>query len=1035
MALGYGLQQGHKKLTICTALCCVSLFLFFMAEGASAATAKQNPSILILHSYHKGYQWTDTIQAGIESVLTKQEEFEPDIYIEYMDSKRFTPELMFPLLATECKTKYADKRFDIIITTDDNALRFVLEYALEIFPSTPVVFCGVNLFEDALIAGRPEITGIIEDFDLEGTLDLGLALFPEANNLAVISDTSASGMLNRSRFLGIAHKYRDAVNIIDLAALSADELAHELQQLPQNSIILNLGLYRDSENRIFPLTMGTAFIVEHSQSPVFSCWDFDLGAGILGGRLVSGKRQGAEAGAMALEILSGAPVSSVPVQRESPNEYMFDFTQLHRFNISESDLPEPAVVINQPVDVYRTYLPWLVGLLIFLVFQSWLIVTLLVSRTKERVARKNLQQSEERFRALYENAPVGIFQSTFSGKYLRVNPYLARMYGYETPEHLVGEVHSVAHQVYADPKDREKVLALLEHNQEVTNWESLRRTKSGELILTSSNLRTAYGVDGQTKHIDGFITDITLKKRIEEEKQQLAEILENSDHIAVLKDIDLRYLTANRAYLDLAGWESKEQLIGKTDAELFHGKATEEQIREFMDNDKRALLLDKGEVLTIEEYLQSESGNTRTFSTKKFPIYDQEGGSVLAVATLTSEITHQKQAEAELIKAKNQAESANRTKNEFLANMSHEIRTPMNGVLGMLQLLQMTSLDEEQKIFTNMAITSSKRLTRLLTDILDISKVEAGKLDIELEPFELSKAISEVVDMYRPIALQSGVILKVEISDSVPRTVVGDSARLQQILTNLVGNAFKFTPSGSVTLTAHTLPVLKQTYARVLFSISDTGIGIPEDKLVKLFTPFSQVHEGFQRDFQGAGLGLSISKRLVELMGGEIAVESELNVGTSVHVNIPFLQGASFPPVLDDVEPKEHHALNVNVLVAEDDYINRLLTIWMLKKLGCKVTAVEDGEQALETLRQDQFELVLMDVQMPILDGVKATQAIKRGDTGQNNKSIPIVAITAYAKIEDRQKFLAAGMNGYISKPLEIDDLQKEMIRVLSLTG
>ncbi len=269
------------------------------------------------------------------------------------------------------------------------------------------------------------------------------------------------------------------------------------------------------------------------------------------------------------------------------------------------------------------------------------------------------------------------------------------------------------------------------------------------------------------------------------------------------------------------------------------------------------------------------------------PTCDREG-RVIGLHGTVQDITERKQAEIALRRAMEAAEAANKAKSEFLANMSHEIRTPLNGILGMLQLIQTSAADAEQTRYADIAIQSSKRLTCLLSDILDFSSMEAGKMTLHAEPFDIREVLRHVEDLLHPVHLQSGVPLSLCVDPALPALVKGDATRVQQVLMNLVGNALKFTASGSVTLEAYPLPSCRAAESRALFVVSDTGCGIPDEKLETLFKPFVQASTGYSRSYQGAGLGLSIVKRLVELMGGSIAVESEVGVGTTFYVALPF---------------------------------------------------------------------------------------------------------------------------------------------------
>ncbi len=269
------------------------------------------------------------------------------------------------------------------------------------------------------------------------------------------------------------------------------------------------------------------------------------------------------------------------------------------------------------------------------------------------------------------------------------------------------------------------------------------------------------------------------------------------------------------------------------------------------------------------------------------------------------------------------------------------------------------------------------------------------------------------------------------IDPVIPAALKGDAARLQQVLGNLVGNAVKFTPKGRIEIDAHALPPRNPDEYRVLFSVADTGIGIPDDKLEMLFQPFSQVNQGYTRDYQGAGLGLSICKRLVGLMGGHIAVESLPGEGTPVHFCVAFGRAEPVRAVPPPASFREDHPRAFSILFAEDDQVNRLSTMRLAEKSGHRVVAVETGRQALDALKDGDFDIVLMDVQMPDMDGLEATRRIRNGEAGGDKADIPIVALTAYTMTGDKETFIAAGMDGYLAKPVAMEELQKTLVEVL----
>ncbi len=638
-----------------------------------------------------------------------------------------------------------------------------------------------------------------------------------------------------------------------------------------------------------------------------------------------------------------------------------------------------------------------------------------------REAEAALRASEQRLSFALDATSDGLWDWDLPSGQTYFSPRYYTMLGY-APGEFPGSFEAWRGMLH--PDDREAVLAEIDlrlKRGEAFEVEFRLRTKSGAWKwILGRGMVVEYDASGAPVRMVGTHVDIDSQKEIakalrESEERYRSLFMSQMDafalHEVVLDGegrlVDFRYLAVNPAFERLLG-RPAEEIVGHTVLELLPD--TEPY---WMDAYARVAL--GGEALHLESH-SAQLG--RHFEVSA---YSPARGQYAVVAR---DVSDRVRAREELRAAKVAAEAASRSKSEFLATMSHEIRTPLNGVLGMLQLLGATELEPEQAGFVEIAAQSGRSLLRVLSDVLDISKIEAGALDIVAVRFDLDEVLEPIAQAFTEPAQDHGPTFACEADPWRPG-LRGDAGRIRQVLYNLVGNAMKYTERGEVRLEAFLAEAEYPGAARLHLFVSDTGIGVPQAKLGDIFEVFTQVDGSYTRQYGGTGLGLAIVRRLVGLMGGEIEFCSREGLGTEVHVALPValderatVRGggpAAGAPRVD--------LGALDVLLAEDDPVNRLTVTHMLTKAGHSIRAVGTGAEALEALRERVPDCVLMDIQMPEMDGLEATRRIRAGEAGSAAVAVPVIALTAHAMSGDKEIFLAAGVDAYLSKPVDMAEL------------
>jgi two-component system CheB/CheR fusion protein len=540
-------------------------------------------------------------------------------------------------------------------------------------------------------------------------------------------------------------------------------------------------------------------------------------------------------------------------------------------------------------------------------------------------------------------------------------------------------------------------------------------------------------------YVNFYGRDLTERNRAEKGLRQSEERLNRAQEIAHLGSWELDLVNDTLTWSDevyrIFGLEPQE--FGASYTAFL--EAVHPEDREAVDEAYSGSLREGRDTYEIEHRVVRKSTGEVRYVHEKCEHFRDEIGRIIRSVGMVHDITERKAAEEKLNRAKSEAEAATRAKGQFLANMSHELRTPMTGVLGMLDLVFLGDLPDEQRGYLEKVRISAHALLRILNDILEFSRFEAGMITLVEEPFLFYETVREAVELFDLEARRKGLKLELEVALGTPELMEGDGGRVRQVLVNLVGNAVKFTEKGEVKVRVDSGEADADGRRRITFTVADTGIGIPEDKRHSLFRPFSQGDVSHARRHGGTGLGLAISKEVVERMGGTISFSSEPGVGSTFRVTLPLrettiteLAASPKPPAVDPVpDPLAAGAARPRLLVAEDDASIRELLGTMLRHGGLDFDCAVNGEEAVDMWGRERYDLILMDVQMPLVDGFKATRLIREQEK-EKGRHIPIVALTAHAYQADQQKCLDAGMDAYVAKPI---DFQKLFAVIKDLLG
>lgn len=1041
------------------ALCCTIILLctlIAITGTVSADTGAERREVLYINSYSKGLEWSDSVTQALEDRMRTSGNG-VNLHIEYMDEKRYQDPAYESMLADLYRYKYANRSFDVIIVSDDNAFSFVKRYRQDLFLDTPVVFCGVNDYSDDMLAGQTGITGVVEKYDVKDTLATAFRLQPAVQHIYVINDLSATGAANRKNIEEIIPEFSSRADVTFLENYSMAELEEKIAALPDNSIILLMTFNQDRLGADYTYDESIRRVRVHANVPVYGIWEMYLGKGIVGGMLTSGYEQGNLSAQIAIRILQGESPSQIPVVRDPPNRYMFDHAELSRFGISAEMLPQGSIVINQPVPV--RVLPesviWAIAIAAIGLILG--LAAMVVAFLRLRRARDALDESERRYRAVVEDQTELICRITRDGTHIFVNDAYCRFFGRTRAEilgttfkpymsadekkkvqnHLasLSPIHPIGsttnrveipglgirwlkwnnHAIFNDKGDVSEYqsvgrdvtdvqLAGDELRKYQENLEALIDTRTQELVTSNAQLQQE--VAERT----------TAENLLAEEKERLAVTLRSIDEGVITTDTSGRVLLVNRVAERLTG-AKQEYAAGRPVAQVL--PLVDEKTRGPVENPALHLMKQDGSpVFPYRAVLVAKDGTGRIIEESASIMSDHENRTI-GVVIVFRDITERQKLETELARTQ-KLESLGL----LAGGIAHDFNNILTAIFGNIILARMHT-EEDSPAFDRLAEAENAmvRAKELTQQLLTFSK---GGAPVK----ETADITGIITDSTRFMLRGSQSRCEFAIDPSL-WTVDVDVGQISQVINNIVINADHAMPGGGTirvsalnsTIKKGTpLPLTPGRYVKI--TIADTGSGIPRENLARVFDPY------FTTKAKGSGLGLSTALSIIRKHSGHIEVESESGKGTSVHIYLPASDKS-----LNGYTTGSHQPLHGSgrILVMDDEEAILDMASALLTHFGYRPGVARDGEEAIALYKEaaaknDPFAVVIMDLTIP--GGMGGKETIAR--LHEFDPFVRAVVSSGYSTDPIVANFRQYGFVGILTKPYTAKEMSEVIKKVLS---
>lgn len=852
-------------------------FLLFLLFSFNIVKPISDEPIFILHSYHPEFRWTTFESNGIRSALFK-EKYKGSIYIEYLDTKNFNYNEIAPICEEIIEKKYKKFDFKIVICTDNDAFNFVKTYGDKLFPNAYFVFSGINGFEDSMVPDRNKYTGIAELIDFEANIKGILKVFPKTKEIVSFFDNTVSGKQ-------ILKDYQNAISKVNIKGVKFSniinptiaELLDSVSVLKEGQILLQGELGKDRNGEVFNHMDISMLLSQVSRVPIWGTINDMLRKGIIGGHLYSAFYSGRFAGEIVVKLLNGKTPSQIPIMKKIPNQVLFDYYLLKRFNIDESRLPIGAKVVNKPVTIWQTNKPLLVKVGIAFIALLSIIFILLYNISRRKKAEFLLKESKIQLDRTLSSISDCVWSVEFDKNGTPYNsffsPVVERLYGF-TVQYLQEDVTRWRNVIIEEDKPHiNKIMdELKEGIVEIAKFKYRMRAQEGKLKWLEQSIKRTKTNNGF--RFDGITTDITQSVEQEEVMLKYLKAVEQSPVSIIITNIAGLIEYVNPYFEKISGY-SYEEVKGKNPRILKTGFTPESSYSKLWET------ISSGNEWQGEFLNRKKNGEYYWEVASISPIKNDEGIITHFVA-VKEDITHLKEVEQELRKAKENAEKADKLKDEFLAQMSHEIRTPVNSILNFSDMLREElsgKIDEDLEASFPLIARAGDRLIRTVDSLINMAELQTGFYSAKFTEIDPEEKIRNLIrNDFMKSAQDKNLFIKFNYN-SLTKKIVADEYSFEMIFKNLIDNAIKYTYYGGVEIT-----VADSEKNCLEINVKDTGIGISEEYLAKLFEPFSQEEQGYTRRFEGNGLGLAIIKKFLQINNAEIAVESKKGEGTTFTV-------------------------------------------------------------------------------------------------------------------------------------------------------